>query len=41
VELEVELQASLITAERSEPFPHSLPPGNESPVSSGQAAVGF
>jgi len=42
VELEIELQqASLTTAERSDLFPDSLPPGNDSSVPSGQAAVGF
>jgi len=41
VELEVDLQASVVTAECSLHVPDSLTPGNDFPVPSGQAAVGF
>ena len=39
--MDVDFQASLITAERSERVPDFLSSGNDSPVLSGQAAVGF
>jgi hypothetical protein len=41
VELEIELQASLITVEPADDAPDSLSSGNDSPFLSGQAAVGF
>jgi hypothetical protein len=41
VELEVERHASFVIAERADHVPGVLPPGNDSPVTSGQAAVGF
>jgi len=41
VELGVDLQASVVTAEHSELVPDTLPPANDSPVPNGQAAVGF
>jgi hypothetical protein len=41
VELEVERHASFIIVEQSDHVPDVLPPGNDSPVPSGQAAVGF
>jgi hypothetical protein len=41
VELEVERHASFVIAELADHVPDVLPPANFSPVSSGEAAVGF